>query len=138
MPYWRMYAHIVWTTKNRAPLIGDFVSKIIGDSLNTTWNEMDVVPHATGYMPDHVHVVVSVPPKIAVADLVRRMKGASSRAVNADARRVQMPTFAWQDEYGSLSFGEKALGQVVTYVQNQKSIHEGRKAWLSMERISEE
>lgn len=138
MPYWRMYCHIVWTTKNRRPMIGDLEAQIIGRSLKLTFTELEVIPHAVGYMPDHIHVAVSPPLKVALADLVRRMKGASSRAVNADPRRIDQITFAWQDGYGALSFGEKALAQVVAYIENQLDIHDKRRQWPSMERTSDE
>jgi len=87
-----MFFHIVWTTKNRHAWIGNLEEEIISASLTSTFDDLDVIPHAVGYMPDHVHVVVSVPPKVAVADLVRRMKGASSHAVNSDRRRIEQQT----------------------------------------------
>ena len=63
MPYWRTFFHIVWTTKNRHPMIGEMEVEIIGQSLKTTFDDLEVIPHAVGYMPDHVHVVVSIPPE---------------------------------------------------------------------------
>ena len=137
MPYWRTFFHIVWTTKNRHPWIGEVEEEIIGRSLTSTFDDMDVIPHAVGYMPDHVHVIVSIPPKIAVADLVRRMKGASAPAVNQDRPRLEQPSFGWKDEYGVHTFGEKALPDVISYVENQQTIHANRKTWPSMERITD-
>jgi REP element-mobilizing transposase RayT len=61
-------------------MIGDLELGIIGNSLKLTFVDLDVIPHAVGCMPDHIHVAVSIPPKVALSDLVRRMKGASSRA----------------------------------------------------------
>jgi putative transposase len=133
-----MFFHIVWSTKDRHPFIGDLEQEIISESLKLTLTELDVIPHAIGYMPDHVHVVVSIPPKVAVADLVRRMKGASSRALNSDRRRLDQPTFRWQDEYGVVTFGEKALPQVLNYVLNQGTIHANRQTWATMERTTED
>jgi putative transposase len=138
MPFWRTYFHIVWSTKDRHPMIQALEQEIIGSSLKLTFTELDVIPHAIGYMPDHVHVVVSVPPKVAVADLVRRLKGASSHAVNSDRRRIELPTFRWQDEYGVLTFGEKALHEVTAYVSNQPAIHANRQTWPTMERTTDE
>jgi putative transposase len=133
-----MFFHIVWSTENRHPMIQGLEQEIIGDSLKLTFAELDVIPHAVGYMPDHVHVVVSVPPKVAVADLVRRMKGASSHAANSDRRRIELPTFRWQDEYGVLTFGEKVLTDVITYVADQPSIHANRQTWPTMERTTDD
>jgi putative transposase len=118
VPYSRTFFHIVWTTKNRHPRIGELEQEIIRRSLTSTFDDMDVIPQAVGYMPDHVHVIVSIPPKIVVADLVRRMKGASAPAVNQDRPRLEQPSFGWKDEYGVHTFGEKALPDVISYVEN--------------------
>src|SRR5690349_21567801 len=101
-----MYCHIVWATKGRHTMIGEREEAVIETAFRSTFTELVAIPHAIGFMPDHVHVAASVPPKISTADFVRRLKGASSRAVNLDAERIQKPTFGWQDGYGVLSFGE--------------------------------
>jgi putative transposase len=75
MPFWRMHAPVMWTSKGRRPLIGDLAQEIISHSFNLTFVDMEVIPHAVGYMPDHIHLAVSIPPKVAVADLVRRLNG---------------------------------------------------------------
>jgi putative transposase len=76
-------------------------------------------------MPDHVHVVVSIPPKFAVTELIGRMKGISSRRVNMVDGNVA-DGFGWQPEYGLFTFGQRALEDVVSYVENQREIHEKR------------
>jgi putative transposase len=79
MTFWQIYYHVVWSTKKREHLITDSRVELIRSSLTATALEHESIVHAIGIMPDHVHVAVSIPPKIAVADLVGRMKGASSR-----------------------------------------------------------
>jgi putative transposase len=111
--------------------------EIAGSSLTLTFAELEVIPPGAGFVPDQVHVAVSIPPKVALADLVRRMKGASSHAVNAETRRIEQPSFAWQDGYGALSFGEKALPHVVAYIENQRAIQGNRRQWPSLERTSD-
>lgn len=122
-----MFCHIVWTANGRRPEIGDLEQEIINCSFKLTFADLDVIPHAVGFMPDHVHVAVSIPPKAALSDLVRRMQGASSHALNNDTRRIKRTKCKWQDEYGALSFGEKALAQVISYINNQHEIHANRR-----------
>jgi putative transposase len=131
--YWRTFYHLIWATKKREPLIGEQERSIIERSMKTTCDELDMIPHAVGFMSDHIHVAVSIPPKIAAADVVKRLKGASSHAVNHVPGRNGGPPFAWQGEYGLLTF-EKALPQVIAYVQNQASRHADRRLWPSLER----
>ncbi len=44
--------------------------------------ELGLIIHAAGNVEDHVHVVVSIPPKLSVADCVRHLKGASAYAIS--------------------------------------------------------
>jgi REP element-mobilizing transposase RayT len=72
-------------------------------------------------MSDHTHVVISIPPKLSVATVTGQLKGASSHRINEVF--VTGQSFAWQAEYGVLSFSEKSLSTIVEYVNNQKKHH---------------
>jgi putative transposase len=74
--------------------------------------------------------VAAIPPKHAVADVVKNLKGASSHDLNtAPGPHGQ---FAWQRGYGDLSFGERQLPEARAYVENQKEHHrqQSTNAWL--------
>jgi putative transposase len=64
MSYWRLFYHLVWATANRHPSIGEPEEALIRQSFELTFRDLELIPHATGIMPDHIHVVVSVPPKV--------------------------------------------------------------------------
>jgi putative transposase len=134
MPYWRAFYHLVWSTKKREPLIGPEEEQLIRRSFQLTFDDLRAIPHAVGVMPDHVHVALSFPPKHSGADIVQHLKGASAHAVNHRRSESSLAHFAWQEGYGLLMFGEKALKDVVTYVENQLSRHANNDLWLPMER----
>ena len=120
MAYWRLFYHLVWGTKRREPLITPEVEAIISRSFDLTGDDVELLTHARGFMPDHVHLALSIPPKLAITEAVRRLKGASSHAVN---QLLPQQTFGWQGSYGVLSFGERHLGSVNAYVRNQVERH---------------
>lgn len=136
MPYWRLFYHLIWTTKGRTPTIGDLPAGPVARSLRTSAVEQKAILHAIGIMPDHVQIAASIPPSIAVSTFVGRLKGASSHAVNA-AAPPQAPPFAWQSEYGALSFGEKNLPDVVAYVENQRLRHANGRLWDTLEHVTD-
>ena len=72
-------------------------------------------------MVDHVHAVLSIPPKIAVADCVRHLKGASAYAINH--MEESNGQFKWQAGYGALTVGERSLEIVKDYAARQKEHH---------------
>ena len=134
MAYWRLHYHLIWATHQRLPLITPPLEPHIYGVILNKAKELGIVVHAIGNVEDHIHVVVSIPPRVAVADCIKHFKGASSYYVNhqADARR----DFAWQDGYGALTFGDRSLADVIGYVRGQKEHHRARTARPMYERIS--
>jgi putative transposase len=82
VPFWRLHYHLIWTTTGREPLIGEEVERIIRASIASTTRSLKVIPHAVGMVSDHIHVVASIPPTVSISEVVGRLKGAASRAVN--------------------------------------------------------
>ena len=135
MPYWRLFYHLVWATQGREALIDDELVPVIERSLRTSCLEQRGIPFAAGVMPDHVHVAAAIPPSVAVSRFVGRLKGASSHAINL-LDRPERSVFAWQSDYGALSFGEKALPDIVAYVENQHSRHADQHLWPALEHVT--
>jgi len=123
MTYWRLYYHLIWSTRDRLPLIDPTRSESIRCTIIAACREEGVLIHAIGIVPDHLHLALSIPPRIAIVDLVRRLKSASSKVINRDAIGPPGTPFAWQGEYGVLSFGERSLPDLIAYVQNQATHH---------------
>lgn len=120
MSYWRLFYHLIWATKSREPLIDARTEELLLRSMQTSMNELQVILHAVGFMPDHVHVATSIPPKLSISDVAKRLKGASSRAVTL---AQPYSGFGWQEGYGVISVSERALPIVIEYVSNQKEHH---------------
>ena len=85
---------------------------------------------AVGGTENHVHLVASVPPKIALSTFIGQVKGNSSHFVT---HVLQTEAFAWQDEYAVLSFDPRALKGIAEYVANQKKHHADRSLQPSLE-----
>jgi putative transposase len=136
MPFWRLYYHIVWATYNREPLIVPELEQELYSYLTGKVVALESILHAIGGTSDHIHVVVSVPPKVALSAFIGTLKGSSSHHVN------HLPgaagNFGWQDEYGVVSFAERHLPQVIRYVQRQKEHHQTGRLWGLLERVGEE
>jgi len=120
MTHWRLFYHLVWSTKDREPLITQTRQTIIDRSINVYSEEAGAKIHAIGMMADHVHVVISIPPSVAISDLVRRFKGGSTHAIG---EHEGARTFRWQPQFGIYSFDEARLESVVDYVRNQQRHH---------------
>ena len=121
MTYWRLFYHMTWSTKNREPLILPRFSDSLQNSIAAKAAALGAYVYAVGGVEDHVHLVASVPPRIALTEFIRQVKGNSSHFANND---LNLPRpFRWQSEYGILSFDGKLLDRVVEYVRNQQRHH---------------
>lgn len=121
MAYWRLHYHLIWATHQRLPLISPAVERQIYGIILNKAKELGVIVHAIGNIADHIHVVVSIPPRISVADCIKHFKGATSYYVNHQPGAPG--DFAWQDGYGALTFGGRSLEDVIAYVRGQKEHH---------------
>jgi REP element-mobilizing transposase RayT len=136
MTYWRLHYHLIWATFGRQPTLTSDREKMFYGVIYQKAKELGLKIHAAGNVDDHVHIVVSIPPKLSVADGVRHLKGASAYAINhMDGSDGQ---FKWQDGYGALSVGERSLQTVMAYANNQKAHHKDGIIVDVYERIEEE
>ena len=76
--------HLVWSTKYRYKVLLGNVRLRVRDIIRQVCSENDVdIIHGV-LSSDHVHMFVSVPPKLALSDLMRKMKGRSSHKVQRE------------------------------------------------------
>ena len=131
MPYWRLFYHVVWGTKDRLPLIETAFEADLYRVIAAKTQDLDGIVHALGGTEDHLHLAVSVPPKVALAEFIGEIKCSSSHFIN----HVIQPDFQfnWQRAYGVLSFGEKNLTTIVKYIHNQKQHHAEGSIFEAME-----
>lgn len=121
MPYCQLFYHLVWSTKHREPRLTPDVEPIIYNLLRTKAMGLEGMVFAMNGIADHVHMVVAIPAKVAVATFVGQIKGVASAKFN-QSHPSAIP-FYWQEEYGAFSFDGKRLPNVIAYVENQKQHH---------------
>ena len=86
---------------------------------------MGAVLIEVGGMPDHVHLLCSLPKTIALADFVRTVKAESSRWIKTINPHFY-GAFAWQDGYAAFSVSASVVQKTVEYIRNQQEHHKVR------------
>lgn len=116
----RLVVHIVFSTKNRAPLITaerrEGLYRYIGGIIRAGKGSLLEI----GGMPDHVHLLARFKPDPSVAVMVREIKARSSRWMKEFAGTAQ---FAWQTGYGVFSVSESQIPVVRRYIERQEEHH---------------
>jgi putative transposase len=72
---WMCKYHIVFTPKYRRKVIYNQIRKDIGEILRTLCQYKGIEVHEGHLMPDHVHLLVSIPPKYSVSSVMGYLKG---------------------------------------------------------------
>lgn len=119
MSHTNLLYHIVFATKERAPLITDALRPALHEYLGGTVRGLTGTALEVGGIADHVHLLVILPPTIAVSDCVSKLKSNSS----SWARAKTNGRFAWQSRYGAFTVSESQVKRVRSYIRNQETHH---------------
>jgi len=136
MPHWQLFYHIVTATKGRRPSITEEIEPELYQFIFAKAQDLESRVYAVNGTFDHIHIVASIPPKIAVSTFIGQVKGFSSGQINK--RHPHILPFAWQEDYGVFSFDRKRLDPVLEYVRGQKDHHRLGRLITILERCEDE
>jgi len=118
--YESLLVHCVFSTKDRKPLIPEPMKRKLWAYIGGIARTNNFKALAVGGMPDHVHVLLSLPATLLVAKAVQLIKGGSSKWLNDHLPRR---SFAWQDAYGVFTIGISQVKATVRYINTQEQHH---------------
>ena len=133
--YEESYCHLVWATTRREAMIQPLAEDMLYDYIRQKSRERKAFVYALGELPDHVHLVCSVPVSLAVSEFVKLIKGSSSHYMS---HHKQVTAMRWQRGYSYLTFSKHDLPAVVQYVECQKERHAENKLWPKLEHLPAE
>ena len=113
--------HIVFSTKNRVPLIQPELQAPLYAYMGGILQKERGLLLEIGGMPDHVHILARLRTDISLAMVIKAVKGKSSRWVKAEKRLAQR--FDWQEGYGAFSVSASHVDRVRRYIRNQERHH---------------
>ena len=114
--------HIVWITKYRKPVLRGGIGKRMRELIRQTCASLDVYIVKGHISRDHVHLLVSVPPKLSVSELVKRLKGRSSRKMLQEYDELSKEFWGrhlWARGYFVASVGNVTDEIVAEYIEKQ-------------------
>jgi len=115
------YLHIVFSTKQRQPLITDDIEHALHAYLGGICKNLDCQPIKVGGYTDHIHMLCMLSKKIALMKLLEEIKSHSSKWIKTQGEVFS--NFYWQDGYGAFSVNPSEVDTVISYIANQKEHH---------------
>ena len=117
-----LLVHVVFSTKNRAPDLPPELTGRLFPYMGGIVRELKGTALIVNGPADHVHLLLSMPAAISVADLLRVLKTNSCRWVHE-----QFPArkhFGWQAGYGAFTVSGSRLEDVKSYIASQQTHHQ--------------
>jgi REP element-mobilizing transposase RayT len=115
-----LHYHIVFSTKDRVPLIDESWRGRLHEYLGGTVSGLGGFAQGVGGVADHVHLLVGLKATHCFGDFMRELKKGSSVWVHEE---IQCREFAWQEGYGAFTVSPTARPQVQKYIANQAEHH---------------
>ena len=116
--------HLVFITKYRRDVLTDQMLKRIEELLKETCEQMDCELIEFNGEHDHTHLMVSVHPKVAVSNLVGKLKGKSAYFIRQEfSKEVNKKLWGdhfWSPSYCVVSCGGAPLEIVKKYIEDQR------------------
>jgi REP element-mobilizing transposase RayT len=116
-----LHYHIVFSVKNREPWIRPDLEQRIWSYLGGIARENDMKALMVGGIENHVHLLLGIPPTLAVSKAVQLIKGGSS----GWARETfpGLAGFGWQDGYAAFTVSKSLVPEVEAYIRGQREHH---------------
>jgi putative transposase len=112
--------HIVFSTKNRIPLISSSWSPNLHRYMGGIVKGLGGMPLNINGTNDHVHLLVGLRATHCLSDFVRELKKASTKWVKLNQKTGN---FAWQKGYAALTVSTSIKGSVNIYISRQEEHH---------------
>jgi REP element-mobilizing transposase RayT len=116
------YIHIVFSTKQRKPLIRKDIEAELHTYLGGICNRLDCQILKAGGYTDHVHILCMLSKNIPLAKLVEEIKSHSSKWMKTKSPAYK--DFYWQNGYGAFSVKPSEVDHVMDYIERQHEHHD--------------
>jgi len=119
----RLYCHLIWRTRDNAPLIDAPVARFLCRFFRAIAREERARVLEIGLVADHAHLLVRLHPETRLSRLVQRLKGSSAAVCRKERHSPAGRALRWSKGYTVQSVSPQALGAVRRYLRQQATHH---------------
>ena len=120
----RIYLHLIFSTKGRAPIINDQIREPVHSYMATVLKNLGCHANLINSVDDHIHLLFELGRTVAVSKVVEDVKKSSSKWVKTQPTCVA--DFSWQNGYGVFSVSHSNFDAVRDYIAGQHEHHRRR------------
>ncbi len=119
--YTQILFHVVFTTKNRSPVIKGEFQRELYTYLWGIHKSLKCRLYRIGGVEDHLHILAALHSSISLSEFVKQLKIGSTTWVRKEEKMQGWP--GWQDGYGALSVSWSEKDRVIEYIKSQEEHH---------------
>ena len=119
--YTNLLYHIIFSTKDRRPLITEDRQPRLYDYIGGTIRSLGGISLELNGTEDHVHLLTKLRPDKALSDVLRDLKANASGWMHDVFPEAK--DFSWQRGYGAFTVSQSNVEEVRRYIAHQKEHH---------------
>jgi putative transposase len=116
----KIFYQVVLVAYQNKPLITDEIRSILFDYLEIKGKSMDCDVFKLGGTADHVHVLMTIPPKYSVGEVIENLKSSSINYINKNLKNTG---FSWQTGFFLTTISPEDIARVETHIDSQINFH---------------
>jgi putative transposase len=120
--YASLHYHIVFSTKHREAWLHPQIEERVWAYLGGIARENEMKAVRIGGVENHVHILLGLPPVLAVSKAVQLIKGGSSIWIRETFPALR--GFGWQDGYAAFTVSKSLVPEVDAYIRSQREHHQ--------------
>lgn len=120
----KLVVHLVFTTKYRRKIFSGVMLEQLREAFESACVKLECDLIEMDGEQDHVHLLVSYPPKLSISVMVNNLKAVSSRMLrlqNPHLTRLSKNTALWSRSYFACTAGGATIETLKAYVESQST-----------------
>lgn len=122
---YNLHYHLIWCTKYRNQI---FTTDILANEMKTILQKVaddnEIIIEKMEVMPDHIHLLISFPPRKSIVDVIKALKGRSAFIFLSAHPEIKQTQYwgghLWSSSYYIGSLGDMSKSTVENYINDQK------------------
>jgi putative transposase len=120
----KLVVHLVFTTKYRRKLFTGIMIEQLREAFESACVKLECELIEMDGEQDHVHLLLSYPPKLSISVMVNNLKAVSSRMLrlqNTHLTRQSKSSALWSRSYFACTAGGATIETLKAYVESQST-----------------
>ena len=119
--------HVIWCTKYRYKVLTGEVALRVRELIREICRSKYVDIVSGSLSPDHIHMLISMPPSLSLSKLMQHIKGKSSRKILMEFSHLKKRYWGqhiWGRGYFAVTVGNLNEHQMQEYIEHQEIHHD--------------